>query len=68
MEQALNKFKSFSNTRQLKITKLLACLKTENSIAFFFVHLYSLFLTLKKKKKVHISSYKLTSVVYVKWF
>lgn len=49
---------------QLKITtKLLACLKTENSkVWFFFKHLYSLFLTLKK---VHISSYKLTSVVYI---
>lgn len=64
MEQDLNKVKSVSNTKQLKTTKLLACLQTE-LLKFFLKHLYSLFLTLKKK--VHISSYQLPSVVYVKW-
>lgn len=59
MKQDLNKLKSFSNTKQLKITtKLPACLKTENSKAFFFFkHFYSLFLTLKKSSHFKLQTY-----------
>lgn len=51
MEQDLNKFKSFSNTKQLKRSKPLACLTTENSKAFFFFTFISFVLNPKKKKK-----------------